>query len=696
MSGNGRSMAAGRGRRHAGADKGGRRVPVERLVVDRATFAGAPAEIGLSAANFFYGKNGVGKSTIARSMRAGASLSWGEGFGADGTEVLVYDRDFVAENVAAAAHLPGVFTIAAENIQVQARLAAGRAELAGLEAARDAAVEKRDAVRRARDKARDDFANRLWERTYELRKRFGKAISFNKQSKKKFADGVLAEKPGAQLDLSAFASSYEAAFDAEAGEYPLFRMAGDRSSYASLAGYALLSQPLVNSGDTPFAQFMEALGSLDWVRAGHTRFHAGARGRCPYCQQELPAGFEQDLAACFDERYNEGVRALEELEATYARELDDVVEVLEGNARGRVLPSLDLSAYKDKVELLRRRVEANKRRLSEKLHSPSMEVELEETSLPLLEIAGIVTGFNEDIGAHNAAVRSRGKAKRRCKTQMGGHIAAVARDLAAAYRAEDGRLEGELAACGAELQELDVQMAAVRREIAQLAGRTRDTGAAVESINAVLEAAGFSGFSLRPCAGMPGSYELVRADGSIARDLSEGEESFIAFLYFYHRAMGGDGGDPKDKVVVVDDPASGMDDRSRSVVAALVRAMVDGCLGGDATREDAAGAAGGGMADGATDDFAAGGAFVRGDGGTLRQVLVLTHDERLADRFADCAGAEDVAFFELGKKDGASHVDLCEDVDRWRAAVERDCAQAGDEALRCTEALGAVFAPCGA
>ena len=669
------------GGRHVAAGKDGRRAVVERVVVDGATFAGDPAEIDLPAASFFYGENGAGKSTIARSMRAGGALEWGEGFDPEDTEILVYDRDFVAENIASAAHLPGVFTIAAENVRIQARLAEKRAELAGLEGRRGAAVGERDAVEREREKALDIFADEVWERTRELRKQFKEAISFNKQNKRKFAAGVLAATPGAQLDLSAFASTYDAAFGADVEQYAPFQMVETRPSYATLEGYALLAQPVVNSGDTPFTQFMEALGSLDWVRAGHARFHAGARGKCPYCQQELPAGFEEELAACFDERYAESMRALEDLRATYIRELGGVVGTLEANMRRAVLPALDLSAYKDKVDLLRHRVEANERRISEKLDSPSTVVELEETSSLLLELGIVISGFNREIEAHNAALRSRAKAKKQCRVQMEGHIASIVRDLATAYRENDARLEGELAECRSELRGFDAQMADARREIAQLAGQTKDTGAAVESINDVLAAAGFSGFSLRPCAGVPGSYELVRADGSVAWDLSEGEESFIAFLYFYHRAAGGGRGEPKDKVVVVDDPVSGMDDRSRSIVASLVCGMVDACL------DDAA---------------AAGGAFARGDGGTLRQLLVLTHDARLAANLADCAqgghqgGRQDVAFFEVGKKDGVSHVGLCEDVDTWRAAFERDCERAGDEARRCRKALGPVFAPCGA
>ena len=75
------------------------------------------------------------------------------------------------------------------------------------------------------------------------------------------------------------------------------------------------------------------------------------------------------------------------------------------------------------------------------------------------------------------------------------------------------------------------------------------------------------------------SYEVIRQDGSIAQNLSEGECNFIAFLYFYHLVRGSDSDSEvtKDKIVVIDDPVSSMDSGALFIVSSLVREMIEVC-----------------------------------------------------------------------------------------------------------------------
>ena len=94
---------------------------------------------------------------------------------------------------------------------------------------------------------------------------------------------------------------YDVAFDDTARAYSEFKKAG-ATTYGSLAGKELLAKLIVSSSDTPFANFLKALGSKasDWVRDGHTHFSGVAGGKCPYCQQKLAEDFENDRAATFD------------------------------------------------------------------------------------------------------------------------------------------------------------------------------------------------------------------------------------------------------------------------------------------------------------------------------------------------------------------------------------------------------------
>lgn len=117
----------------------------------------------------------------------------------------------------------------------------------------------------------------------------------------------------------------------------------------------------------------------------------------------------------------------------------------------------------------------------------------------------------------------------------------------------------------------------------------------VIAINKILKNFGFRSFSLDPaCVG--NSYRLIRSDGKDAKQtLSEGEKSFVTFLYFYHLLKGSitTSGITSDRVVVIDDPVSSLDSDVLFIVSSLIKELF---------------------------------AEVRKDDSHLKQILVLTHN----------------------------------------------------------------------
>ena len=91
---------------------------------------------------------------------------------------------------------------------------------------------------------------------------------------------------------------------------------------------------------------------------------------------------------------------------------------------------------------------------------------------------------------------------------------------------------------------------------------------------------GFIGFSLIEHDKIPDKYIVVRPDGSPAKELSEGERNFIAFLYFYYLVHGAWKRDDltKGKIVVIDDPVSSLDSSVMFIVGSLVRGLIEDCF----------------------------------------------------------------------------------------------------------------------
>ena len=69
--------------------------------------------------NFFYGKNGTGKTTIAQNIRDGIGIA---PIPID-YDVLVYDHDFIAHNIREDSAMPGEFSINEGNIEKQQEIA---------------------------------------------------------------------------------------------------------------------------------------------------------------------------------------------------------------------------------------------------------------------------------------------------------------------------------------------------------------------------------------------------------------------------------------------------------------------------------------------------------------------------------------------------------------------------------------------
>lgn len=69
-------------------------------------------------------------------------------------------------------------------------------------------------------------------------------------------------------------------------------------------------------------------------------------------------------------------------------------------------------------------------------------------------------------------------------------------------------------------------------EISVLNSKVVNTEAAVTGINKILKDSGFQGFSLRKKEDVQNTYEVIRDNGEIAENLSEGERNFISCLRF--------------------------------------------------------------------------------------------------------------------------------------------------------------------
>lgn len=555
-----------------------RKVPsaIENITLNRATFTDVPVA-DLTFVNFFYGNNGAGKSSIAHAIEEDDGVVWADGKSADDYDVLVYNQDFINENFVNYGDLKGVFIFGEEDIEAKKRIAELTEEKKKKSDAKVAAGEDYKQKTAGVDAALTQFQDACFSKTADIRKRFEKCMDGKKQ-KRNFAEAVLGEKTPKEHDLPELERLYGVAFDDTARAYAEFKKAG-ATTYGSLPGKEMLDKVIVSSSDTPFARFLKALGSTasDWVRDGHTHFSSSAGGKCPYCQQKLPANFENEIAATFDAQYQQDIRDLGQFQSTYGRETADIVRVLQTNTTD-AMPSLDLRAYQEKLSLLESKFEVNRQRIAEKVKEPSKTVSLEDTDTLLLEIGAMIDGINKLIKANNDVIAAKKSSKEKCKTEIMQYLAFMLADEVTSYKDEVARLEKEIKEITERGTLLRKEISELTREISELNKHNANTEAAIDSINKILRDSGFQGFSIRAKDGVENVYEIVRENGTVAENLSEGERNFIAFLYFYHRVRGSMNSEElKEKIVVIDDPVSSMDSTALFIVSAIVREMINVC-----------------------------------------------------------------------------------------------------------------------
>ena len=242
------------------------------------------------------------------------------------------------------------------------------------------------------------------------------------------------------------------------------------------------------------------------------------------------------------------------------------------------MPTIDLTAYREKLALLESNFEINRQRIAEKVKEPSKTISLEDTDTLLLEIGSMIDEINKQIKANNDVISAKRSSKAKCKTDIMQYLAFMLVADVKSYQEEVTRLQKEIEDVTERGRMLKREIGELTTEISALNKHNANTEAAIDSINKILRDSGFQGFSIRAKVGVENVYEVIREDGSIAENLSEGERNFIAFLYFYHQVRGSMSSEElKEKIVVIDDPVSSMDSTALFLVSAIVREMINVC-----------------------------------------------------------------------------------------------------------------------
>ncbi|GAA1753726.1 AAA family ATPase [Aeromicrobium alkaliterrae] len=615
-------------------------------------FGPSPAPFGqLGRINFVFGPNGSGKTSISRKFDAlkvaPEAASWVD---SDRLSVWVFNRDYVAKTFQEDQDLPGVFVLGegrAEAMIERERLASQRKDLHEqiISLQNQLGPEAQDKKSRAGKRGelsnvRETLADAAWAAKDKLLPTFKEMFAKYNASRSTFVAEVLRVRE----ELSD--SRDQGDGDREIGELEVDELPGLVSRLDVLQQHAgqeaslsplppelergsgpvseLMSKPVLGRKDAPVAALIERLNNSDWVAEGQSHLDH-TEGVCPFCQQELPEGFADQLAEYFDRGFEEDIAAIR----AFAGEVEEFLVQLESVVADLVRLDSTLCEISSQSDLVRdcgalvRQMRAG---LARKLESPAAVVELPASRDVVARLVAEHVGAQSAIEARRELLANKALALEELRADVWAFLIqdrlSGELDL---YDVAREPLERAIAGMEASEERKSLELLEIDERLRELAREAVSSEPVLDQINEMLGAVGFTSFRLNPSDQLDDGYQLVRDTGEVVgHTLSEGERSFISFLYFAHELEGvpPEGGRSENAVVVIDDPISSLDSEALFFVSTYLRNLLKRVV------------------DGTT---------------AVKQVLVLTHNvffhKELTYKASKlCGGARHLRYFEIVKR----------------------------------------------
>jgi wobble nucleotide-excising tRNase len=545
------------------------------------------ASIGpLTPVTFIFGPNGSGKTTISRAFAnpdrfPGTEFLWKRPTETAG--VRVYNRDYVADTLKHASNLPGVFLLGKANAEIQAAIDGLSGPTGSIASAKKRLDDLADSLKLKKEEiaaARDELKESAWRRRSEVPSQLqGMFVGFG-NSKEKLLNRLVeaavandtAEEDFKKLEIEAAAVLAEDAVQLE--KLPLGRHLGLKDE----PGFALLGTPVVGSGDVRLASLIEQLQNADWVEHGR-HYLRRTDGLCPFCQQAIPAELIDQLNAYFDTRYAQQIEQLRELQKyvrTWADGWAAYFEDILGKAG--VSNHLDIEDFQAARLQLEHAILRLTSTIETKLSGPSAAIEVADPAVEVDAVNNVVSAANTAISTFNLRLENRATAQKALLDRSWNVFARLT------LATEVGRYEGAMPALDKGKAGLERAIRLTEERLKKQEVRLRELHAEVTSskpiidtINRLLESVGFHSFRLRESSAVKDGYSLVRENGEVASDsLSEGEQTFITFLYFAQSLQGApqDSSESNELVAVIDDPISSLDSDVLYAVSTIVRRII--------------------------------------------------------------------------------------------------------------------------
>jgi len=551
-------------------------------IKNTATFDDTGIEVSeFKKVNFFYGANGSGKTTISNFIYEPSNarfpecqLKWQNDIE---LKSLVYNKEFRDRNFGNGT-IAGVFTLGQATKEEAEIIEEKRKELKELKEKGIKQKEVLDKQTKKRDDLEDDFREEVWTSIYKKHEVDFKEAFKGVMQKKPFLVRLLEEFENNTSVLKTIEELKERA-KTILGETPIKIPEIPSIDFAKLLEIEqepIWSKKIIGKSDVELAKLIQRLNINDWVNEG--KKHLQEDEICPFCQEAtITQDFRNQLEGYFDETFSSETKKVKDLNDDYLRIFENISNELlqiESTEKINKKTKLDLDKFSSLLKTLNSQFVANKELLNSKLKEPSRSIELTSTKEQLEEIEKLISTANIAIKKHNDIVDNYATERNKLVNEIWKFIIEDNLIRIEYFVKHKNGLQTGIDNIAKKVAELRDKYKKLDKEIKELTKNVTSIQPSVDEINHTLKSFGFQNFEIVPSQIGANQYQIQRADGELAEStLSEGEITFITFLYFLQLVKGSTNETEitDERILVIDDPISSLDSNVLFVVSSLLK-----------------------------------------------------------------------------------------------------------------------------
>jgi wobble nucleotide-excising tRNase len=569
-----------------------------------ATYDDAGIQISnLKKVNFIYGANGSGKTTLTKLIDkpsevpfAHSSLKWKNEFP---IRTLVYNKDFKDRNFGKG-KIDGVFTLGQ----------ATKDEIDAIEIMRVDLQEKNDKIAETQNSLEnqkvlkqqltEEFRESVWQNVYKKYENDFKEAFVGVMKKEGFRGKLIQEFESNDATLKVYEELKEKAhiiFGEIPTKMPLIKSI-NYHSISEIETHLVWQKKIIGKADVQISTLIQKLNLNDWVNEGRSFLHGGST--CPFCQQEtITDAFKKQLEDYFDETFTTDIKLVQDNSSEYTRltqNLQGVLQEIETVEKSNGNSKLDLEKFSAYLKILSSQIASNKEVLTSKIKEPSRSISLVLIRPQLDDIVNLIDKTNKEIEDHNNIVTNYAAERNILIRNIWKFLVEEYRPDIESFNPKINGIEKGIAALEKKLIESKQRYHELNAKIKEANKNVTSVQPSVDEINRILQLYGFLNFKIVPSRTEANQYQILRDDETTAEStLSEGEITFITFLYFMQLAKGSTSQEliTEERILVIDDPISSLDSNVLFVVSSLLKEVIKS---------------------------------IKNDSGNIKQLILLTHN----------------------------------------------------------------------